>query len=151
MVWRVVEGGTNTFNHADPQTAYFQSPTGGISGGSVTGYSGGEYLATAVYNQSSFNLSTPGGKTSTPTAIQILSLSLFRRLRCQHHLQVLSAASPATAVQTVNLVSTPIVFMRQAEVMFPKFMPFWLPQPSMSWTSVPFRSQPSAQACPVCC
>ena len=53
----------NNFNQTgtiSTQTPYVQSPTGGISGGSVTGYSGSEYRATAVYNQSSFTLSTPG-------------------------------------------------------------------------------------------
>src|SRR5438132_2656262 len=51
----------NNFNQTgtiSTQTPYVPSPTGGISGGSVTGYSGSEYQATAVYNQSSFNLST---------------------------------------------------------------------------------------------
>jgi len=54
---------TNNFTQTGTlttQTPYIQSPTGGISGGSVTGYSGSEYQATAVYNHNSFNLSTPG-------------------------------------------------------------------------------------------
>jgi hypothetical protein len=54
---------TNNFNQTGTlsnPTPYVQSPTGGIVGGSVTGYSGSEYRATAVYNQTSYNISTPG-------------------------------------------------------------------------------------------
>jgi hypothetical protein len=54
---------TNNFNQTGTvsnPTPYVQSPTGGIVGGSVAGYSGDEYRATAVYNQASFNISTPG-------------------------------------------------------------------------------------------
>lgn len=39
---------------------YVQSSTGGISGGAVTGYSGSDYFATAIYNQQAFNFSIPG-------------------------------------------------------------------------------------------
>jgi hypothetical protein len=39
---------------------YVQSLTGGIVGGSVTGYSGSQYQATAVYKQVGFNISKSG-------------------------------------------------------------------------------------------
>jgi hypothetical protein len=42
------------------QTPYVQSPTGGITGGSVLGYSGSEYRATAVYNKRSLISQTQG-------------------------------------------------------------------------------------------
>ena len=52
---------TGTFATPAP---YVQSPTGGIVGGSVVGYSGSEYRATAVYTPSSFNFSSPGATVS---------------------------------------------------------------------------------------
>jgi PEP-CTERM motif len=54
---------TNNFNQTGTftnPTPYVQSPMGGVVGGSVIGYPGSEYQATAVYNQASFNISTPG-------------------------------------------------------------------------------------------
>jgi len=56
----------NFFNQtgAFASTPYTQSPTGGIVGGSVVGYSGSEYRATAVYTPSSFNFSSPGATVS---------------------------------------------------------------------------------------
>jgi hypothetical protein len=43
---------------------YVQSLTGGITGGSVTGYYGNEYQATAVYSATSFNLSAGAASVS---------------------------------------------------------------------------------------
>ena len=55
----------NDFNQTGAApTPYVQSSTGGITGGSVTGYSGTEYRATAVYTPSSFNFSSAGATVS---------------------------------------------------------------------------------------
>jgi hypothetical protein len=83
----------NNFNQTgtiSTQTPYVQSPTGGISGGSVTGYSGSEYQATAVYNQSSFNLSTPGASVA-------LSMDMF------YNAQTHPLAPGANAVRSFRL------------------------------------------------
>ena len=57
---------TNDFNQTGTLAPlpYVQSPTGGIVGGSVVGYTGSEYRATAVYTPSTFNLSSPGATVS---------------------------------------------------------------------------------------
>jgi hypothetical protein len=58
---------TNNFNQTGTvsnPTPYVQSPTGGMVGGSVTGYSGSEYRATAVYNQTSYDISATGATVS---------------------------------------------------------------------------------------
>ena len=52
---------------------YVQSLTGGITGGSVTGYYGNEYQATAVYSATSFNLSQQ---------VSRLRLTCFITLNC---------------------------------------------------------------------
>lgn len=54
---------TNNFNQTGTTsnpTPYVQSPTGGVVDGSVIGYSGSEYQATAVYIQTSYDVSAPG-------------------------------------------------------------------------------------------
>ena len=54
---------TTDFNQTDGEIGlgpyYTQSSTGGITGGSVVGYSGSDYNATGVYDQRSFNFSVP--------------------------------------------------------------------------------------------
>ena len=61
----------NYFNQTGTVTPspYSQSPTGGITGGSVVGYSGTEYRATAVYTPSSFDLSATGA--SIPISLDV--------------------------------------------------------------------------------
>src|SRR4051812_2944150 len=58
------------FNQTGAVTPYIQSPTGGIPGGSVIGFSGDQYQATAIYNQAAFNFSKVGAEVS-------LSIDLF--------------------------------------------------------------------------
>ena len=90
---------TNNFNQAGTlsnPTPYVQSPTGGVVGGSVTGYSGSEYQATAIYNKSNYNISTPGA-----TVKQSLDL---------HYSGTFQPLAPgANAVRSFNLgvVGTP--------------------------------------------
>ena len=57
---------TNNFSQTGTFTPspYVQSLTGGITGGSVTGYYGNEYQATAAYSATSFNLSTGAASVS---------------------------------------------------------------------------------------
>ena len=84
---------TNEFNQTEtgfPPTPYIQSPTGGISGGSVTSVSGLNYQATAVYNQNSFNLSTPGASVN-------LSIDMY------YNGQVQPLAPGANAVRSFRL------------------------------------------------
>jgi hypothetical protein len=83
----------NNFNQTgtfSTQSPYVQSPTGGISGGSVSGYSGSEYRATAVYNQSSFDLSTAGASV-------LLSMDMY------YNAQVQPLAPGANAVRSFRL------------------------------------------------
>jgi nicotinamide mononucleotide (NMN) deamidase PncC len=51
---------TREFNQTGATLPYVESPSGGISGGSVVAYSGSDYRATAVYNQASYDLSQIG-------------------------------------------------------------------------------------------
>ena len=70
---------TNNFSQTGTvitQTPYVQSPGGGITGGSVLGYSGSEYRATAVYNKRSFDISTPGSSVA-------LSMDVYYNARLQ--------------------------------------------------------------------
>jgi hypothetical protein len=57
---------TNNFSQTGATTSspYTQVPTGGVTGGAVTGSTDGDYRATAVYNQSTYDLSTPGATVS---------------------------------------------------------------------------------------
>ena len=59
---------TNDFNQTDGGYGsgpyYVQSSTGGVTGGSVAGYSGSDYFATAVFNQQSFNFSASNSTLS---------------------------------------------------------------------------------------
>ena len=52
----------NDFNQTGTiaPSPYVQSPTGGITGGAVVGYTGSEYMATAVYTPSTFNFFIAG-------------------------------------------------------------------------------------------
>jgi hypothetical protein len=84
---------TNNFNQTGTtltQTPYIQSPTGGITGGAVIGYSGSEYQATAIYNQSSFNISTPGATVA-------LAMDLY------YNAQLQPLAPGANAVRSFRL------------------------------------------------
>jgi PEP-CTERM motif-containing protein len=57
---------TGTISNPQP---YVQSQTGGITGGAVTGYSGSEYRATAVYQGAAFNLSAPGSSVQESASL----------------------------------------------------------------------------------
>ena len=84
---------TNNFNQTgtiSTQTPYIQSPTGGITGGAVTGYFGNEYQATAVHSQTGFNLSTDGATVS-------LAADLF------YNAQLQPLAPGANAVRSFRL------------------------------------------------
>jgi PEP-CTERM motif len=78
---------TGTFSTSQP---YVQSPTGGISGGAVTGYPGSEYRATAIYNGATFDLSKPGATVN-------MSASLF------YNGQLTPLAQGATAIRSFRL------------------------------------------------
>jgi hypothetical protein len=82
----------NNFNQTGTiaPNPYVQSPTDGITGGAVIGYSGSEYRATAVYAPQSFNLSNAGASVS-------LSIDLF------YNAQFQPLAPGANGVRSFNL------------------------------------------------